>query len=970
MNKHNIKLHSTESVNSVNTNEFVDLELKNTSKIFMIPNVIDEVDSYKVFQNERSNCHKYRLILTINPFCTNVLFNALTEIVKDEGSKNVEVVTDEDGVIAKSTNGCYGLSKPNRREMILNTEYSRTDIGYTYMPGYDIFTNHILRNKTFKLVNALTASTSGSMSNGTDSFCGEFLNHKSTDICKKVFNTIGDFMRYSDGKVVQYRRRENINDSVDNDRNRHLYLYDDLLSMEDSINQNLSEENGWFGFTNNSTISSKIMTNNTHPITKRKIWEDLNISRVLNDRESCEFVDMYPDRSLFSFNPKLNTFRRRLEHNWNVLLTYPYRNDYCHDIITSQDGKTNGLKIMSVIKTSNNNGNSVLLFRSYAKHGLKRGDSVNLYANGKPLSKYVKISNIGNMSSSNDGNERYYFYTTDMSLLMECYDYAINAESGEWEDKDGNTVTTSLINEKIKATDDNVYRIRRIVNGTESEYYIRVFRKLPNLKNKKEKLTDDISRDKDKFEEYLYGKNMNASEMIDGEAYMTDFNKEQYRLAFARTIYNDFSTQLTFTDTIDTEFIVDNLGRPLHEIYATIIKTNNGYKEWYGTDDTNRDTKSDKIEFSHCFGNISSGFEFSNQYSDRLDDEIPNKKAAMGDITMLNELGCFNPLPYEKTVTDKGGCGKDEFFGDIVEFSPSECMEHVLEDINYRFNTAQRELDGNNEIFNKFEYQEIGKDDYDDGDGLEVLNNEVQETVDFGGVPLKTWQRPEGYFYRAHYPIRFMEVGDITQSAHKDIRIKSCHPIQLDGIYLSLTSSLSHGLSTGDIIYFCIDDENDYRNDKWYDFSVSYVIDKLNFVIKPHNKTWQEFRDLLSKEIKTNNNFDWNWIAISSIIPNNTTVKLRRKNIEIPSYAVKISNNKFVWRNLYRIGETADSNEKELVYTNDSFYINKEINFFLKRQDPYGYNGLYCKEAFPNDVIGNMTEEDNYFYKDENDIIC
>ena len=391
MDRHSIRLHSTESVNSVNTNEFIDVELKNTSKMFMIPNIVGEVDSYEVFQKERDKCHNYRLILTINPFCTNVLFNTLTEIVKDEGSENVEVVTDEEGVVAKNTVGCYGISKPKRTEMILNTEYSRTDIGYSYMPGYDIFTNHILRNKTFKLVNALTTSTTGSMSNGTDNFCGEFIEQKSTDTCKKVFNTIGDFMRYSDGKVVQYRRRENINDSMDTDRNRHLYLYDDLLSMEDSINQNLSEENGWFGFTNNSTVSSKIMTDDIHPVTKRKVWKDLDISKVLNNHESCEFIDMYPDRTLFSFNPKLNTFKRRMEYNWDILLTYPYRNDYCHDIVTSQDGKTNGLKIMSVIKTSNNYGDSVLLFRSYARHGLNRGDSINLYVNGKPLSKYIKV---------------------------------------------------------------------------------------------------------------------------------------------------------------------------------------------------------------------------------------------------------------------------------------------------------------------------------------------------------------------------------------------------------------------------------------------------------------------------------------------------------------------------------------------------------------------------------------------------
>ena len=34
------------------------------------------------------------------------------------------------------------------------------------------------------------------------------------------------------------------------------------------------------------------------------------------------------------------------------------------------------------------------------------------------------------------------------------------------------------------------------------------------------------------------------------------------------------------------------------------------------------------------------------------------------------------------------------FYGDIVEFDPNTCKETVLCDVNYRFNTAQRELGG------------------------------------------------------------------------------------------------------------------------------------------------------------------------------------------------------------------------------------------------------------------------------------
>ena len=60
----------------------------------------------------------------------------------------------------------------------------------------------------------------------------------------------------------------------------------------------------------------------------------------------------------------------------------------------------------------------------------------------------------------------------------------------------------------------------------------------------------------------------------------------------------------------------------------------------------------------------------------------------------------------------------------------------------------------------------------------------------------------------------------------------------------------------------------------------------------------------------------------------------------------------------------------EYAYANDAFYITKEINFFLRRQDPQGWNGLYCKDGFPNDIPGNIKPESNYIYKEEKEIIC
>lgn len=1008
--KYKIRLGDTDSINSINTNNIIGVDLQQTSKLLPYPSVVGEVDAYQVFENERKSCEKYRLIVTINPYCTNVLFNTLTEIIRNEGSNTnneLEVITDKNGSFAKHTDGCYGIVNPNRQQMIMNTEYSKDNIGFIYHPGYDFFTNHLLRNLTFKMVNRIEEDiTDNSMENGISDVIEEngvqtLKVQSSYETCREFFNTIMDFMRYSDGTVVKYCKRENINSEPNTKLNKHLYIYDDILSIDEAINSNLSEDNGWFGFVNNSTVSSKERTNNTSLITNRKIWKDLDISRVLNNHENCEFIDMYPDRSLFSFNPKVNSFKKRLEYNWNIILTYPYRNDYCPDIVTANDKKTNGLKMMTVIKSLNNNNADLIMFRSYVKHGLKRGDTFSLYIKKEgedfvKLSRNLKVTNVGNMSGKNDGNEDFYFYTTDMSLLTEIFNYSIDSTSGKWINTLGEILTTKAINEQI-STSTSEYRIRRVVGNIESDYYLRVFKKLPNLKNKKENLTDEIVKDKNLFENYLYGDKLNASlnvtkEDETREPYMMDFNNEHYKLAFNRTIYNDSSSQITFTDTIDIEHLVDNLGRPLHEFYVTIIKNNKGYNKWYNVKynkNTHRyekdnfsegDRTSDDVEYSHCFGNISSGFEFSNNYSDRFytnkdgKEYILYNKARLGDTALINELGCFDANPYETEITNRGGINKDEFYGDIVDYNANECMENILQSINHRFNTVQRELP-DNDMFHIFEYQEIKYDDYDHtdtGKGMTTQKIRINDFTKCGNVDLRVWQRPEGYFYQAHYPITLKEFGSLNQNAHSDLKVREAKPVQKNGIFIEVTTTLNYGVVAGDIIYVCIDDENNYRNDKWFEFTVAYIGGKNKFYMQPYNMSWQEMKN----KIKSSVGVDYNWITLSKVLvapsanEDYTQLKLRRKNNNIPDYATRIDHNKFLWRDLYRPGELMDSNLTQYPFANNAFYINKEINFFLKRQDPYGYSGLYCSQAFPNDVAGNHKEEDNYVYKTEEDIVC
>jgi len=85
-----IRLNSTNSNNSVNTKEYVDLEINQHTKVFPFPSVVDDLSQRQVFEEERRNCNDYRLILTINPYCSNILFNVVSEIVQNEGSDETD----------------------------------------------------------------------------------------------------------------------------------------------------------------------------------------------------------------------------------------------------------------------------------------------------------------------------------------------------------------------------------------------------------------------------------------------------------------------------------------------------------------------------------------------------------------------------------------------------------------------------------------------------------------------------------------------------------------------------------------------------------------------------------------------------------------------------------------------------------------------------------------------------------------
>lgn len=602
-----IRTNASNSEESTPVNNSIHIDLQQKAKIIPKTKFSDTIDLYDLFLKEREACDNYRLIVTINPVLTNVLFNMNTEIVYKEGATDSSMIDDHFDIVEKigtlhdEETGeelvIYGDETPDRIKMVQNTEYSRKSFPFTYHCGYDIFNNHLLRSTSFKCVNMPEE-------NGVN-----------TD-----FNTIRDFMRYNNGKIVKYNKRASVEDMPELDLDKHLYDYEDIMPMTDAINARLIEENGWFGFTNGMKINTRIVGD----VVNDSIYhETMDINRPINSRSACDFVDMYPDRTLFSFNPKVNTYQKRLEYNWKYCITYPWKSTTNHPLIFGNG--VNGLKANYVVKSIGLNGSSKYLFRMLLPHNLTANEQFFLYIDGVKMASPLTVAAVGDLQGE---ETEHVFYVSGDEIAEELgLEPDITREE------------LDSFNEQINGHE---FRIRRLVGDFESSYYIRIFRKLPNFRYEKELPTDDTIEE---ITEDLYANKR------------TEFENYLYPLGFQSTIYNDKSTQITFTDNISVPVLKDNLGRPLSEVFFTIIKNNAGWNSWYGITE-------EGIEASGC--ELSLGSYNPNVSNEGMTVRIPvYAKTNIGEPiewTSSDGQSGTNGEPWvmvvprcDKTV-DEGGC--------------------------------------------------------------------------------------------------------------------------------------------------------------------------------------------------------------------------------------------------------------------------------------------------------------------------
>lgn len=234
-------------------------------------------------------------------------------------------------------------------------------------------------------------------------------------------------------------------------------------------------------------------------------------------------------------------------------------------------------------------------------------------------------------------------------------------------------------------------RIKRVVNNFESQYYFRRFKKIKTRN----------------------------SPIIENNDY------ETYRLAFSENIYADTNVQFSFNEDIDISDLKDNLGRPLTEIYFTVIKTNS----------------------NELFSKISSGIEVP--FISKFNTSPIN--TYLQDIPVINKIhnGNGNPwpshIPLEPNVTINSLT--NDFYGDLVEYNTYEVKETVLAEIAHRFNTKNRETASATTTYNVSE------------PNIDTNTSGTTNTTNLG-------PRQEGYFYKPHHRMTiktlssYVEQGD------------------------------------------------------------------------------------------------------------------------------------------------------------------------------------------------------------------
>lgn len=301
-----------------------------------------------------------------------------------------------------------------------------------------------------------------------------------------------------------------------------------------------------------------------------------------------KFFDIEPSRARFDLNSNISK-------KWDICITYPYSIDKEHHLVKD------GLLIVNIDISVVAGGKKMIGLGTATNHGLTNNDTIEIDGLAFPeLNGKHRVVRLG----LNNGDYKQNYFVLD-----------INPDN----------IPT------IQSQITNGGRVKKILNGYPSDYYLRKFRKIE------------------------------------------DNDYSIYPLAFSKSIFNDSNYQVVFNNKIDINDLRDNLGRPISEVFLTFIKT----KGEFISDNKNYMT------------NIKSGLDLELLSGNLGDVNISNIRR-IHNGTGANIFTSHIPLESDIVMGALDFTG-DTFYGDLVEYNKTDLREIVLSDVLHRYNTSARE---------------------------------------------------------------------------------------------------------------------------------------------------------------------------------------------------------------------------------------------------------------------------------------
>lgn len=897
----NLQIEGAKNKKSVNLDLYQSLTFDNESKMIPISDVNTTINTYRVFEDERNTCNKYRLNITLNPIMSNVLANKITEVTPITGGTS--------------------LSGETR----LSAIQTINDSVYKYKLGYDIFDNNFMRLDTFR-----TGAT-------LNSFTGP-------------------------------------------------QLYG-ISSIEKTIKDNLIEDNGWIGLKNKTKINGVKMFPNKKP---------------------CENMDLFPTRDHLLFKPIF--INGEIKDNWDFVLTYPYENYYDNVLVKSEDDIT-GIPIVNNSLVIYND-NKYLQIRTAYKHGLNINDIIRIKSGSNNSDNTYLVYDIGDINRSDQD----YTIILDADKYQDLIQLTgrtdsrlvrvINKIDSEYYIRkfrkvpnfidDTDEINQDNIDSKILSMsstgttfmyegyqpafarniyNDAIYQLQYIDDIDVSMITDNLDRPLTELyltiikKNVIDDSQNEPSRDFTKIVSGIEGSN--STRGYSNIKFLNNIDNIESPLEYNITITGStiaetgmknsfFGDIVEYNKSIAKEVILDDIK---HRFNTTQRENPNNfiYQDIFG-DEANLLRNSSFILGTDYWKKKNANISVSGSEEIIGGDSV--KYLIVNCQNSGQEAGCYHEqlIVYEKGKTynitfwakaqslgvtlDWVGVDNTEQIGTYsfpLTTSWQRYTMPIIGDGNMRSLLFYTKVLGASKNFYITKIK-VEKNDT----ATNWLLYPAEGVYKFINKTIKLDPLLEGYYYKPHYRIQLKNYSSIistgelpliencvdfvsgitTQNIVKKLNVSTDNEIK----YLIFKVKSMTGLNSQDIIRITKNDDNSYVN-----IPINIYSYPEQLIIIPYNKSF--------------------FGTLSTLTIYDYTIR-RYSNELIPKYCQDRYDGNCIWREILREGVFDEESIKktESIYTNGRIYLTDSFNFYLKRQDPFGYYKLR-RDNFPGDLYGNRDIE-------------